>query len=126
MCSIYVYTFSVNDDLNHDKVVCPPSLKIGAFSTAAIDNIDHYSSSNTISLFQHPSLGKGDERKMSDFQIKQKEIKKTATLCTDIKPATLNKTITTQGHNALKETPNSIPNTKTSSNDRQEEEGLNM
>ena len=89
MYSIGVYTFSVNGDLNHDKVVCPPSLKVGAFTTAAIDNMNHNPSYNTatssfhgaaISLFQHPSLGKGDEREVPDFQIKQKEIKKTAIL----------------------------------------------
>ena len=88
-CSICVYTFSVNDDLSHDKIVCPPSLKVGAFTIVAIDNINHNPNSNTttssfhgaaISLFQHPSLGKGDEREVPDFQIKQKEIKKTAIL----------------------------------------------
>ena len=89
MCSICVYTFSVNDDLNLDKVVCPPSSKAGTFITVAIDNINHNPSSNTatssfhgtaISLFQHPSLGKADKREVPDFQIKQKEIEKTAIL----------------------------------------------
>ena len=45
----------------HNNVVCPLSLKIGVFTTAAVDNIDHNSSSKTaeesfhgtgISLFQ--------------------------------------------------------------------------
>ena len=31
----------VIDQFSHDKVVYPPSLKVGAFTTAAIDNIDH-------------------------------------------------------------------------------------
>ena len=46
-----------------EKVVCPPELKGGLFSTAAVDNIDHNPSSISahdsfhgtgISLFQHP------------------------------------------------------------------------
>ena len=41
-----VSTFSVSDDFNHDKVVCPPSLKAGAFTTAAIDYVDQNRSSN--------------------------------------------------------------------------------
>ena len=48
----------------HNNVVCPPSLKIGEFTTAAIDSIDHNPSSKAaeesfhstgISLFQHPT-----------------------------------------------------------------------
>ena len=48
---------------NEEGVVCPPSIKNGLFTTAAIDNIDHNTSSNTsresfhgtsISVFQHP------------------------------------------------------------------------
>ena len=128
-CSILL-----NDDLNHDKVVCLPSLKVGAFATAVIDNIDHNPSFNTatssfhgtaILLFQHLTLGKGDEREMPDFQIKQKKFKKTPSYYIDTKPATLNKTITFQERNALKGTPNDIVSTKTSINDRQEEEWLN-
>ena len=56
---------------------------------------------------------------MLDFQIKQKKLKKTAILLHRHK--TLNKTITIQEPNALKDTPNDVPSTKTSSNDRQEE-----
>ena len=76
MCSRCVYTFSVKGGLNHDKVVYPPSLKAGAFTTAAIDTIDHNPSSNTatssfhrtaILLFQHSSLGKVDDREVPDF-----------------------------------------------------------
>ena len=48
-----VYTFSVSDDFNHDKVVCPPSLKTGAFTTAAIDYVDQYRSSNTATSSFH-------------------------------------------------------------------------
>ena len=89
MCSIYVYTLSVNDNLIHDKVVCCPSLKADAFTTAAIDNIDHNPSSSTatssfhgkaISPFQHSSLGKVDEREVPDFQITQKKLKKLSSI----------------------------------------------
>ena len=89
MCSRCFYTFSVKGGLNHDKVVYPPSLKAGAFTTAAIDNIGHNPSSNTatnsfhgtaISLFQDPSLGQADKREVPDFRIKQKEIEKTVIL----------------------------------------------
>ena len=50
--------------------MCPPNLREGLFTTAAIDNIDHNPSSTTttdalhgtgISLFQHPR-NYGDER----------------------------------------------------------------
>lgn len=46
-----------------EKVVCPPQLRGGVFTTAAVDNIDHNPSSTSaydsfhgtgISLFQHP------------------------------------------------------------------------
>ena len=53
MCSICVNSFSVNGDLNHDKVVCPPSLKVGAFTTAAIDNMNHNPSYNTATSSFH-------------------------------------------------------------------------
>ena len=46
---------------------------------------------------------------MPDFQIKQKKLKKLPSYYTDIKPATLNKTITIQEPNSLKDTPNDIP-----------------
>ena len=89
MWSKCVYPFSVSNGLNNDKVVCPPSLKAGAFTTAATDNIDHKPSfdnatssfhGTAISLFQHPHLGKVDEREVADSQINQKEIEKTAIL----------------------------------------------
>ena len=84
-----MHTFSIDDDRNHDKDACPPSSKASAFTTATIDNIVHNPSFNTatssfhettISLILHPSLGKGDEREMPDFQIKQKKLKKTTIL----------------------------------------------
>ena len=53
MCLKCVYTFSVSDDLNHDKVACPPSLKAGAFTAAAIDYIDQNPSSNTATSSFH-------------------------------------------------------------------------
>ena len=40
----------------------------------------------------------------------------------DIKPAPLNHTITIQEPNALKDTPNNIPSTRTCSNERQEKD----
>ena len=43
-----------------------------------------------------------------------------------MKPATFNKTITTQEPNALKDTANDIPSTKTNSNDRNEGEWLEV
>ena len=125
----------VIDQFNHEGVVCPLSLRVGAITTAAIDNIDHNSSSNiatssfcrtAISLFHHPSLGKGDEREVPDFQIKHKNLKKLRSYYKDIKPATFNKAIATQEPNALKDTANDIPSTKASSNDRNEEEWLEV
>jgi len=53
------------DLFEQEKCVCPPTLKCGLFTTAAVDNLDHNPSSTTstesfhgtgISLFQHPSL----------------------------------------------------------------------
>ncbi len=55
----------VCEQYHSDNVVCPPNLRQGLFVTAAIDNIDHNTSSTTatssfhgtgISLFQTPSL----------------------------------------------------------------------
>ena len=51
-------------------VVCPPTLRKGLFTTAAIDNIDHNPSSatateafhgNSISIFQHPEQEQSQE-----------------------------------------------------------------
>ena len=55
-----------------DNVICPPNLRQGLFTTAAMDNIDHNPSSTAtesyhgtgISLFQHPSLhNQGHDRR---------------------------------------------------------------
>ena len=43
----------VIDQLKHGNVVCPPSLKVSSFTTAAIDNIDHNPSSNTATSSFH-------------------------------------------------------------------------
>ena len=53
------------DLFTQEHAVCPPNLKYGLFTTAAIDNLDHNPSSTTstdsfhgtgLSLFQHPSI----------------------------------------------------------------------
>lgn len=54
----------VCEQYHRDAAVCPPNLRQGLFTTAAVDNIDHNPSSTTatgsfhgtgISLFQHPN-----------------------------------------------------------------------
>ena len=134
ICSICVYNFSVNGDLNHDKVAFLPSLKVGTFTTGAIDNINQYPSSNTatssfhgtailiFSIFLWARWWKGSARFSN--KTKQKKLKKLPSYYTDIKPATLNKAITIQEPNSWNDTPNDIPSTKTSSNDKQEDEWL--
>lgn len=56
---------SVCEQFNREQVVCPPKLCGNVFTTAAVDNIDHNTSSTTskesfhgtgISLFQHPTF----------------------------------------------------------------------
>ena len=51
--------------MKKDDAVCPPNLRNGLFTTSAVDNIDHNTSSTHskenfrgtgISLFQHPSI----------------------------------------------------------------------
>ncbi|CAC5399642.1 unnamed protein product [Mytilus coruscus] len=60
-----------------DGYVCPPSLRIGLFTTAAVDNIDHNPSSTTakdsfhgtgISLFQHVTSQMNGQQRI-DFQL---------------------------------------------------------
>ena len=61
-----------------DGVVCPLILRTDLFTIAAVDNIDHNSSSTTshdafhdtgISLFQHKIIGSpGKERKQAELQ----------------------------------------------------------
>lgn len=55
---------SVCEQYHRDQIVCPPNLRHGLFTTAAVDNIDHNPSSTTakdsfhgtgLSLFQHRS-----------------------------------------------------------------------
>ena len=54
----------VCEQYHRDQAICPPNIRQGLFTTAAIDNIDHNPSSTTasdsfhgtgISLFQHPT-----------------------------------------------------------------------
>lgn len=56
------------EQYHRDAVVCPPNLLQGLLTTAAVDNIDHNTSSTTatgsfhgtgISLFQHPNKHSG-------------------------------------------------------------------
>ena len=68
------------------EVVCPPNLREGLFTTAAIDNIDHNPSSTTatdalhgtgISLFQHPrNYGDGCERREHHVLVLKSATKK--------------------------------------------------
>jgi hypothetical protein len=68
----YSRVLELSADISHkslelferEKCVCPPNLKCGLFTTAAVDNLDHNPSSTTstesfhgtgISIFQHPS-----------------------------------------------------------------------
>ncbi|CAG2188727.1 unnamed protein product [Mytilus edulis] len=60
-----------------DGYVCPPSLRLGLFTTAAVDNIDHNPSSTTakdsfhgtgISLFQHVTTQMNGQQRL-DFQL---------------------------------------------------------
>ena len=82
-----------------EKAVCPPELKCGLFTTAAVDNIDHNPSSTSAhdafhgtghSLFQHPDSDSGGVAR--------------AVTTTHGDPATTNRTIA-----CLPETYTSIP-----------------
>ena len=72
LCISYDRVLSISTDLGNklchhyevENAVCPPNLRGGLFTTAAVDNIDHNPSSTSahdsfhgtgISLFQHPS-----------------------------------------------------------------------
>lgn len=59
-----------------EKAVCPPELKGGLFTTAAVDNIDHNPSSTSshdafhgtaLSLFQHPDKDSSGVVRAVDF-----------------------------------------------------------
>ena len=61
-----------------EGVVCPRQLRHGVFTTAAYDNIDHNSSSNTalgalhgaaISLFQHPCHTNPGEARIIELHV---------------------------------------------------------
>jgi hypothetical protein len=80
LCISYNRVLDISTDLGNkvchqyavEKAVCPPNLRSGLFTTAAVDNIDHNPSSTSahdsfhgtgISLFQHPSrVNSGDPR----------------------------------------------------------------
>ena len=78
LCISYDRVLKISTELGNNicyyyqqkKVVCPPRLKGGIFTTAAVDNIDHNPSSTSshdsfhgtgISLFQHPTEKNNDE-----------------------------------------------------------------
>ena len=62
--NIYLYWQPVCEQYHRDQVVCPPNVRQGLFTTAAVDNMDHNPSTTTatdsfhgtrISLFQQPN-----------------------------------------------------------------------
>ena len=79
----------------HSNVVCPPSLKIGVFITAAVDNIDHNPSSKTaeesfhgtgISLFQHPTKSNHGLKQFSiDAEVESDKLVELPEAYTDVK-----------------------------------------
>ena len=74
------------DRYERDNAVCPPNLRAGLFTTAAVDNIDHNPSSTSahdsfhgtgISLFQHPrNENDGVDRSQVDFEQPAAVVKK--------------------------------------------------
>ena len=81
-----------------DGVVCPPAMKKGTFTTAAIDNIDHNPTSTSastsfhgtsISLFQHPSADNMGEvtEKLNVQPTNTKKISELPESFTNVKPA---------------------------------------
>ena len=89
---------------HEENVVCPSSLRLNLFTTAAVDNIDHNLSSTTattsfhgtgISLFQQPSTSaKGiDRRKEFDevAESSEKRLRPLPEFYTSINHAGLNK-----------------------------------
>ena len=80
----------------HNNVVCPPSLKIGEFTTAAIDSIDHNPSSKAaeesfhgtgISLFQHPTKSNhGLEQFSNEAEVESDKLIELPEAYTDVKP----------------------------------------
>ena len=69
---------------NSTNIVCPPALKGGVFTTAALDNIDHNLGSTTaegsfhgtgISLFQHPTPeNSGEHHHIEKCKTSQKNL----------------------------------------------------
>jgi len=74
LCVSYDRVLAISTELGNavcrrykeEQVVCPPNLRLGLFTVAAVDNIDHNPSSTTahdsfhgtgISLFQHATIG---------------------------------------------------------------------
>ena len=80
----------------HNNVVCPLSLKIGVFMTAAVDNIDHNPSSKTaeesfhgtgISLFQHPTKSNHVLEQFSiEAEVESDKMIELPEAYTDVKP----------------------------------------
>ena len=80
----------------HNNVVCPPSLKIGEFTTAAVDRIDQNTSSKTaeesfhgtgISLFQHPTESNhGLEQFSIKAEVESDKLIELPEAYTDVKP----------------------------------------
>ena len=80
----------------HNNVVCPPSLKIGEFTTAEVDSIDHNPSSKTaeesfhdtgISLFQHPTKSNhGLEQFSIEAEVESNKLIELPEAFTDVKP----------------------------------------
>ena len=81
-----------------DGVVCPPDLRMGLCTTAAMDNIDHNLTATTatssfhgtsISMFQHPTTDSEGEKRES-LQLGDKKTKTVLELpdsYTNIRPA---------------------------------------
>ena len=80
----------------HNNVVCPPSLKIDVFTIAAVEKIDHNSSSKTaeesfhgtgISLFQHPTKSnRGLEQFSIEAEVESDKLLELPEAYTDVKP----------------------------------------
>lgn len=72
-----------------EKIVCPPKLRKGIFTTSAVDNIDHNPSSTTaigslhgtgISLFQHPTAENGGQEREAIITQATEPLKRLQTL----------------------------------------------
>ena len=95
----------VCEQYHRDQVVCPPNLREGLFTSSAIDNIDHNTSSTTatcatlhgtgISLFQHPkNHGEGCEHREHGILAQKSKTKTLSELpqsYTNVRPLVLTK-----------------------------------